>query len=268
MINCCYGGGIWEWFDPLSLIEALAVVVQSRPDVKLFFAAGNHFDAGIVPTMPVVAQVRELAGTLGLWNTHVFFGDWIPYDERGAYLAEADIGVSIHKAGIESRYASRTRLLDYVWAGLPILTTSGDPIAEEVAQRGAGIVVAHADVSAIVTAIHALLAEGKREALNEQVFAPWREALQWKQMVEPIARFLQSPRLAPDAAKALPEVRTLERLTAKTQQLQTHVAALESQLAQLKSIQTEASDHIATLEAHISAIESGRVMKLLNKLKR
>lgn len=267
-----WGGGLWEWFDPLSLVEALAVVVQSRPDVKLYFAAGNHFDSAIVPAMPIVAQVRERAETLGLWNTHLFFGDWIPYDERGAYLVEADMGVSIHKSGIESRYASRTRLLDYVWAGLPILTTGGDPIAEEVVQRGGGIVIPPFDVPAIVTAIHTLLAEGKRDALNGQVFAPWRETLQWHRLVAPIARFLQSPQLAPDAAKALPEVRTLDRLNAKNQDLNTHIAHLESELARLRdylqSVEHEASHRISELETHLNSIESGRIMQLLNKLKR
>lgn len=263
-----WGGGLWEWFDPLSLLEAVAVVIQSRPDVKLFFAAGAHFDATVVPSMPILAQVRERAEQLGLLEKHVFFGDWIPYDERGAYLVEADIGVSTHKPGIESRYASRTRLLDYVWAGLPILTTSGDPIAEEVTRRGGGIVVPPHDVPAIVTAIHALLAEGQRESINEAVFAPWREEIQWRRVVAPIIRFLKSPRLAPDASQALGEVRTLERLNATNQQLKSHIGALELQLAELKTIQSEASRHIAELEAHITAIENGRLMKLLNKLKR
>ena len=54
----------------------------------------------------------------------VFFNDgWVPYAERGAWLAEADIGVSAHFDDIETRFAFRTRLLDYLWAGLPIVTT-------------------------------------------------------------------------------------------------------------------------------------------------
>ncbi len=259
-----WGGGLWEWFDPLSLVEAVAQVVQHRPDVKLFFAAGSHFDSDIVPTMPIAAQVRKRAQALGLLDSHIFFGDWIPYDERGRYLMEADIGVSTHKIGIESRYASRTRLLDYVWAGLPILTTGGDPLSEEVAKRGAGVVVPPNDVAAIVAGIHTLLEPGTRQRLDETVFTSWREELQWRNVVAPITRFLQSPRLAPDAGAVLPEVRSLQR----NQELQTYITALESQLTQLRTIQQEASEYITSLETHITTLENGRVMRLLNKLKR
>jgi hypothetical protein len=38
-------------------------------------------------------------------------------------LREADIGVSLHREDVETRYSFRTRVLDYLWAGLPIITT-------------------------------------------------------------------------------------------------------------------------------------------------
>ena len=54
-----WNGGLWQWFDPLTLLEALAVVRRQRPEVRLFFAAGKHFDPGTVPEMPIYAQVVE-----------------------------------------------------------------------------------------------------------------------------------------------------------------------------------------------------------------
>ncbi len=35
----------------------------------------------------------------------IFLEQWVPYAERGAYLAEADVGVSAHLAGVETHFA-------------------------------------------------------------------------------------------------------------------------------------------------------------------
>ena len=42
----------------------------------------------------------------------------------------------------------RTRLLDYIWAGLPMVVTRGDPLAELVDVQRLGIVVPPGDVTA------------------------------------------------------------------------------------------------------------------------
>ena len=69
-----------------------------------------------------VARAEEL----GLRDRVVFFNEgWVPYEQRGAYLLEADLGVSAHFDDLESRFAFRTRLLDCFWAGLPVVTTVG-----------------------------------------------------------------------------------------------------------------------------------------------
>jgi glycosyltransferase involved in cell wall biosynthesis len=198
-----WGGGLWQWFDPLTLLEALARITTRRSDVKLFFAAGLHFDTRTVPAMPIYAQVRQWATELGLLDQHVFFGDWVPYAERANYLLEADLGVSLHGAGLETRYAFRTRLLDYFWAGLPMVVTSGDPLSEVVEQHQLGRVVSPGDVDAVAATILDLLAQpGLRPGLAGR-FAGVGEAYTWERVVQPIARFMEQPRFAPDARQAL-----------------------------------------------------------------
>jgi GT2 family glycosyltransferase/glycosyltransferase involved in cell wall biosynthesis len=201
-----WGGGLWQWFDPLTLLDALAQVVAQRPEVKLFFAAGLHFNTQTVPAMPIYTQARERAAGLGLLDRHVFFGDWIPYAERGNYLLEADLGLSLHHAGLESRYAFRTRLLDYIWAGLPMVVTRGDPLAELVEQHGLGQVVPAEDAGAVAGALLALLAQPTLRADLAARFAAMAATLTWDKVVEPVARFLENPRFAPDARRALDEL--------------------------------------------------------------
>ena len=116
-----WGGGVWGWLDPGTAIAAverlagahLVLLGLGRPGL----AATGQAAAG--------AEAVAAARRAGLLGTRVHVNDgWVPYAERGAWLAEADVGVSAHRDGAEARYAHRTRLLDYLWAGLPVVTTS------------------------------------------------------------------------------------------------------------------------------------------------
>jgi len=81
----------------------------------------------------------------------------VPYSERANYLADADLGVSTHLEHLETAFSFRTRILDYLWAGLPIVSTAGDSFAEIIASSGAGIVVPERDVDALTRAMDSLL---------------------------------------------------------------------------------------------------------------
>ena len=78
----------------------------------------------------------------GCSDTLVHVNDgWVPYAERGGWLAEADLGVTAHHDHLEARYAHRTRVLDYLWAGLPVVATRGDALAELVERERLGVTV-------------------------------------------------------------------------------------------------------------------------------
>jgi len=195
-----WGGGIWNWFDPLTLIRAVGKVVHQRPDVKLFFMGRGHFDPTVVPDQPMADRAVKLSRELGLLDHHVFFGDWVDYEERQNYLLEADIGASLHFINAETRFAFRTRLLDYIWASLPTVTTRGDGLSELMGKEGLAKVVEPEDVGGVTEAILTLLDEpGLRERL-EPDFDRVARQFHWEVVAEPIIRFCQQPRRAPDHA--------------------------------------------------------------------
>jgi glycosyltransferase involved in cell wall biosynthesis len=145
--------GIWNWFDPLTLVRAMARIVPARPEVKLYFTARTHFDSGVVPEQSLAGETVALARELGLLDRHIFFGDWAPYDERENYLLEADLGVSLHYDHVETRFAVRTRLIDFFWAGLPMVVTRGDVWGDMAAQEGVARAVDAEDVDGVAAAI-------------------------------------------------------------------------------------------------------------------
>ena len=127
-----WGGGIWDWFDPLTVIRATGVLDERRGDVRLLFLGLAH-PSTAVAAMSMAERAQALAAELGLEGRSVFFNrGWVPYEERRSWFAEADIGVSAHLDSLESRLAYRTRLLDHIAAGTPLVVTRGDVLADLV----------------------------------------------------------------------------------------------------------------------------------------
>jgi hypothetical protein len=55
-----WGGGIYNWFDPATLVEAMGLLAETHPDIKLFFLSARHFNPDI-PDMKALADAVEAA---------------------------------------------------------------------------------------------------------------------------------------------------------------------------------------------------------------
>ncbi len=153
-----WAGGIWQWFDPVTVIRAMALVSCERSDIKLLFLGTRHPNPEIAD-MPIVEESRRAARDLGVLGRTVFFReDWVPFEERQNFLLEADVGISAHADTVETRLAFRTRVLDYIWSGLPMILTEGDHFADFVIRENVGRTVSPGDAEGWKRAILSLAA--------------------------------------------------------------------------------------------------------------
>ena len=192
-----WGGGIWNWLDAVTLIRAMAQVCNQRADVKLFFP-GIKRPTPHAPVPEAVTEALQVSDDLGLTGRHVFFNDWMPYAERHNYLLEADIGASLHLEHIETHFAFRTRMLDYIWTGLPVLATRGDVLGQMLANRGLARLVAPRDVDGVAQAILELLAQPDLRSAHAAEFAKLAADYRWTQVAQPLLHFCQNPTFAAD----------------------------------------------------------------------
>ena len=193
-----WGGGIYNWFDPLTLIRAVDRLRHRRPDVRLYFLGIKHPNPD-VPEMRMSVQTRELSDQLGLTDTFVFFNEgWVPYEQRQNYLLDADIGVSCHLDHVETAYSFRTRILDYIWASLPVVTTQGDTFGDLVSSLGLGVAVPPQDVDALEEALFRLLDDQEFASQCRKQVAELAPRYTWANVLAPLADFCRAPRRAPD----------------------------------------------------------------------
>jgi glycosyltransferase involved in cell wall biosynthesis len=190
-------GGIWNWFDPLTVIRAVHELSLKRNDVRLYFLGVKHPNPE-VPDMAMAADAVALADELGLRDRFVFFNfGWVPYAERGRYLLDADVAVSAHFDDVETRFAFRTRLLDCLWAGLPVVTTRGDTLGDLIVAAGAGRAVDFGDVAGWVDALESLLNDDVARERAQTVTARLRPAFEWPTALEQLRRLADPATVVP-----------------------------------------------------------------------
>jgi len=193
-----WAGGVYNWFDPITLIHAVDRVRDRLPKLRLVFMGMAHPHPE-VPEMAMAREARDLANRLGLVGEHVFFNEgWVPYDQRQNFLLEADLGVSTHLDHVETAYSFRTRILDYLWAALPIVATDGDGMARLIADGGLGRVVPPGDVEALMEALVDLGGDGALRAACRDRIRGVRDAFVWDRAAAPLVRFGADPQRAVD----------------------------------------------------------------------
>ncbi|CAM3020533.1 glycosyltransferase [Actinomyces slackii] len=193
-----WGGGVYNWFDPLSVVRAIDLVRAQVPTVRLFFLGMKHPNPD-VPQMDMATRTRQEADALGLTGTTVFFHeDWVVYEDRINYLMDADIGISTHFDHVETAFSFRTRILDYLWAGLPIVCSRGDSFADVVEARSLGRTVEVEDVEALAQAILELLTDPQESQRVRQRVSEVSQEYKWRRSLAPLRAYCAAPYRAAD----------------------------------------------------------------------
>ncbi|WP_199433975.1 glycosyltransferase [Qaidamihabitans albus] len=193
-----WAGGVYSWFDPLSLVRAVDLLRERRPDLRLVFLGMRHPNPEVTG-MDIGARTVRLADSLGLTGKHVFFNEqWVPYEQRQNWLLDADCGVTTHFEHVETTFAFRTRVLDYLWAGLPIVTTDGDAFADLVRAERLGVVVPAEDAGALADALERCLYDTEFVAACRERIAEVAQRFTWPRVLEPLLEFCRDPRPAAD----------------------------------------------------------------------
>jgi glycosyltransferase involved in cell wall biosynthesis len=194
-------GSVWRWLDAGTAILAVERLARERGDVRFVITAGKPADPG-VSGFNAAEEARQLARERGLLDRHVFFLDeWVPYVERDRYIADADVGLTLHAAGPEAALAARARYMDYVWASLPSVLAHGDEVADQLAAAGAARLVPPRDAEAAAAALDALLSD--RAAL-EAARAGCRaiaEDFRWARVLAPLVEQVEALAPAPRSSR-------------------------------------------------------------------
>jgi glycosyltransferase involved in cell wall biosynthesis len=183
-----WNGGLWNWLDPVTAIRAVASVAERRPNVRIVFMGASDRAAAAEAS----AAAHRVAADLGLLGSVVHFHDrWVAYGERASWLLDADCAISTHGEHMETHFAFRTRLLDCFWAGLPIVCTGGDDLAERVARDDLGATAPPGDVAGVAAGIERVLQRGRADFGGR--LAAVAAEFAWPRAAQPLTRWVTEP---------------------------------------------------------------------------
>ena len=228
-----WGGGLWLWLDPLTAIRAISQIWGHRQDVRLVFPGTRHPNPGMSQMPTHLEAARALSKELGLLDKVVFFGDWLPYQDWPDVLLESDVALSLSACdSLETRLAFRSRVFDYIWAGLPWISTPLDATSDLLTQYELGALVNLQDVSGLANAMEAILSRPRSE--YQAAFQKARTAFTWENVTRPLVNFCNQPHLAPD--KPFLKKKFLVSLPQTPDPRQPEIDGLQQQVASLENL--------------------------------
>ncbi len=180
-----WGGGVWEWLDPATAVDAIVRLNRDGIRAKLLFLGRSR------PNRDLIDRRRDdrFDALLARGGPSVSANDeWVPYDERLSWLRSGKIAIMLHRRTAEADYSIRTRLFDAIAAGIPVVATKGGFAAELVEQEGLGIVVSPGDVAAVAEAVRRLLTDDEIYLSCVENLERIRPRFAWEVVTRPLVR--------------------------------------------------------------------------------
>ncbi len=178
-------GGTWPWLDLDTLLGARALMPERGVSVVVPTARRPGGGPGLgAPELAAACRRHRLRPP-----QVVPLERWVPYAERHLVLNRAAVVAALHRSGNEAVLSFRTRALDALWAGVPLLLTEGGEVARSARARGWGAVVPPGDPRAAAAALEMLLGE-RAQARCRAALAASRSAWTWPHLAQPLVKVL------------------------------------------------------------------------------
>lgn len=186
--NAVLFGGVYDWYDPLLAIDAVAIARETIADLTLTF--NTHPNADVTPQGQLA---RAIAYAREKRYDFVEFTPWVPYADRGAFYDRFACALLTFPQSLETDLSMRTRVYDYLWGGLPIVTSSAPGTNELIERYGAGRVVDSNDPEAYANAIVEMLRPSPSNPATRQL-SNFVVDHQWSRTLQPLVEFCRAPK--------------------------------------------------------------------------
>ena len=184
-----WGGGLWEWLDPATAVDAVLRLNQRGIRARLLFLGRGR------PNPTVFDRRREnrFEALLDRGGPFVSCNDeWVPYDQRLAWLRAGKVAIMLHRPTPEADFAIRTRLFDAIAAAVPVVATERGFAAQLVEEEGLGVVVPAGNVDAVSSAIERLLTDDVFHTCCVRNLQRIQPSFAWERVTRPLVDIIHT----------------------------------------------------------------------------
>lgn len=192
-------GGWWNsWLDETTLFKALELAMSDQPN--LHFIAGGGAVPGL--TLAPLDNFKSLISHSEFQDRFHLLG-WVPTSDLAKIYSETDIVISTDLTCPDTFTGARNRLTEWSKFALPIITTKGTEIANQLIKNQCAVGAKIGDTKALADAIIWL---AKDKTLREQIGKKAQEFCQtnWNfSQMQSLLDWVKNPILSPDHSHQL-----------------------------------------------------------------
>ncbi len=183
-------GGLYPWFRIEELLDAMQEL-SKHPDFKFVIVGGKN------PFNPNPDFFRQYDKAYAFAEKHkllgksIFFVDWVDFDKRINWFKHADIVISLNQPGEENGFSWRTRVMDFVWGELAILTNGGDPLSEDLLKEQAALKVNTLDAKEIEAILQKVHGDKKILTTIKKKIIALKPNYFWQNITKPISKVIE-----------------------------------------------------------------------------
>jgi glycosyltransferase involved in cell wall biosynthesis len=127
-------GGYNTWTDVETLFNGVDLAMARHTGVHYVSVGASTYDA---PDNMYERLLRMIGRSPHAARWHML--GWRPWTEVAQYYTACDVGLNIDAMHYETLYGTRTRLVEMMAAGLPVVTTEGTELSALIRQCGVGV---------------------------------------------------------------------------------------------------------------------------------
>jgi glycosyltransferase involved in cell wall biosynthesis len=190
-------GGYNTWTDVDTLYGGLIKAMAKNPHIK-FVSTGGEIPEQDIRTYPHFLKLIDN----GDFKSSFIMNGWINGNDVPSYYFEADIGINIDKDIYEVRLGSKNRILDWMRAGLCVLSSNVCELTEILEREKIGYTFKTCDAEDLAEKL-IYLSENKEEAKNtaEKAKIYGRRYFNFKNTMRDALCWAKEPVFAPDKFK-------------------------------------------------------------------
>jgi len=186
-------GGYNTWVDEDTLFKGLELSIKKNPNIYFVSTGGGLHGLN----NKTFQRFQKLINT-SVYKKHFYFLGWVKTEEMSAVYAESDCGINVDKLCVETLTGARNRINEMLKLKLPVITTLGSEIAEDVQNHKLGLTVQSGDSLDLANAILKLVHDDDLcFTLAQSGYNYAMKFYSYQKTIQPLIQWLKNSQKAP-----------------------------------------------------------------------
>ncbi len=187
-------GGYNTWTDVETLFGGLEAAMQANRRLHYVSVGASTYSA---PDTVYDRLCRLAAASPHAQRYHLL--GWRPWSEMADFYRESDVGINIDALHYETIFGTRTRLVEMIAGGLPVVTSLGPELSYLLRDAGAALTFEVGDAAALGAALARMAGDDELTQCMAQTALQYAaHDLSFAATTQPLRQWVTAPTAAPD----------------------------------------------------------------------